>query len=621
MLAFLPALMHTGLPAGADIAAHFWRVFELKSQWADGVLFPRWAEHFYYGYGAPTFQYTASGFYVIAGIISHIPLIDDVLALKITWFIGIYVGTCGIYTYAHRRWGVMGGLVSATAFTFAPALIGNEALGRGAFPVVWGMGWLVMSLALLDRFGHTRKGIGWSIWALFAMLWSHNLTAISGAGVLMTWLVFVMIFQRQSHPYRRGMMSIFIIGIMTSAFFWIPVLLERGFVSLDAIPYNPHMRYQDHFYSLGQLLDIIQPYDFSLDIQPERFTLGMVTWVSAISLTLLSLYKWASARPDNLPDDAHLDMIYHAPTHRSQGLSESLFWLILTLGLLFLVLPQSQFLWDNIEMLQNFVFPARFLNITALGLAMLLGAGISTIRYRWIGALLMALLIVQGWHSTVIRWRDDFPAEATARDYLYYEFETNDLATTSANEFKPRSVPNLPPATGFLVESLINGTPAMRVNPEAYGEGVFFTPIKSTAEAYILKITSDIDLSLEIFQFYFVGWTATLDDTPMSIAPSGDFGFIRTDIIPAGTHILRLHYDLTHIQTFGCVLSIIAFIITLIWMMVNNPNHILSKPLKHDRLAAYIQPAGNPLLVVSLALIFVIPLVIVVMREGVAWVY
>ncbi len=316
LLAFLPAILHTGLPAGADIAAHFWRVFELKSQWADGVFFPRWAEHFYYGYGAPTFQYTASGFYVVAGLISHIPLIHDVWALKITWFIGIYVGTCGMYTYAHRRWGLMSALISATAFTFAPALIGNEALGRGAFPVVWGMGWLAMSLALLDRYSHTRKGMIWTVIALFALLWSHNLTAISGVGVLMAWLIFMVIFQRKSHPYWRGTLGVFIIGIMTSAFFWIPVLLERTFVSLDAIPFNPHMRYQDHFYTLVQLLNGLQPYDFGLNIQPERFTLGVVTWISVIVLALFSLYARASARPDQAtPSD-----IYHAPTHTSTSI-------------------------------------------------------------------------------------------------------------------------------------------------------------------------------------------------------------------------------------------------------------------------------------------------------------
>ncbi len=250
---------------------------------------------------------------------------------------------------------------------------------------------------------------------------------------------------------------------------------------------------------------------------------------------------------------------------------------------------------------------------------MLLGAGISTIRYRWIGTLLMALLIVQGWHSTVITWRDDFPSEATARDYLYYEFETNDLATTSANEFKPRTVPNLPPATGFLVDSLINGTPAMRVNPDAYGEGVRFTPIKSTAEEYILEISSDVDVSLEIFQFYFVGWVATLDNAQLGISPSGDFGFIRTDIIPAGTHTLRLSRTLTNPQQFGIMFSLIAVIMVVVWVVIRRENAIM--PQSEDKEAQPIAPAYNPLGVVVLTLIFIIPLALIVMREGIAWVY
>ncbi|MDX2076842.1 MAG: hypothetical protein SFZ02_10450 [bacterium] len=618
-LAFMPALAHSGLPAGADIAAHFWRVFELNSQWSEGVFYPRWAEHFYYGYGAPTFQYTASGFYIVAGIIGKLPFVDDGWALKLTWFIALNLCTFGMYTYSSRRWGVMGGLLSATAFTFAPVLIGNEALGRGAFPVIWGMGWLVMSIALLDRYAITKKGAGWAVLAIFGLLWSHNLTAISGAGLIGAWLIFSLIVKRASMPYLRGAIALFVMGCATSAFFWIPVLLERGYVSLDAFQFNPHMRYQNHFYTVWQLLDGLQPHDFGLSIQPERFTIGVVTWGAIIIMGL-----WAICR----------GMIVHAPTplkdnNRRDGINavpvggrdisrpyETLFWLVITVASLFLVLPESQFLWDDIETLQTFVFPARFLNITALALAMLIGAGITVIRWRWVGTLLMALLIVQGWHSTVIDWRDDFPANATPRDYLYYEFETNDLATTSANEFKPRSVPNIPPATGFLVDSLINGTPALRVNPDAYGEGVIFTPIKSTAEDYVLEISSDVPVSLEIFQFYFVGWIATLDDTPLGISASGDFGFIRTDMIPAGTHTLRLMRSMTNPQQLGIIVSVIAVFITGGWMVINKQKSYADEnPVR----AQHVAPL-RPLTILLMALLITVPLTIIIMREGVAWV-
>jgi len=609
LLAFMPALTHNGLPAGADIAAHFWRVFELQSQWEDKIFTAsRWAEHFYYGYGAPTFQYTASGFYVVAGIIGNLPVIDDIWALKIAWFIGIYIGTCGIYTYANRRWGMVGALVSATAFTFAPALIGNEALGRGAFPVVWGMGWLAMSIALLDRYAHIRKGIGWTVFALFAMLWSHNLTAISGAGVILAWLIFIQIFKRASMPYLRGAILLFLLGCGITGFFWIPVFLGRNLVSLDAIPFNPHMQYQNHFYTVEQLFSGLQPYDFGLPIQPERFTIGIVTWVAVVGLGIIYIYR--RGLPWQVPT-ANIVQNQKSPPY------ETFFWLIITLASLFLVLPQSQFLWDNIQTLQTFVFPARFLNITALGLAMLLGAGMSMIRWRWVASLLIAFMIVQGWHSTIIAWRDDFPTETTPRDYLYYEFETNDLATTSANEFKPRTVPNLPPATGFLVDSLINGTPAMRLNPDAYGEGVIFTPLKSTAEEYIVEISSPTDLSLEIFQFYFVGWLATLDNQPIGISPSGDFGFIRTETIPAGTHILRLHYGLTDSDKLGWVLSIIAVISTAMWMVYAQWMRLIK--LQKSTFIISPTPLREIINLLLPALLIVAVLAFFVIREGVAW--
>jgi len=633
LLAFMPALTHNGLPAGADIAAHFWRVFELNEQWSDGVFYPRWAEHFYYGYGAPTFQYTASGFYIVAGLIGKLPFVDDVWALKLTWFIALNLCTFGMYTYASRRWGVMGALVSATAFTFAPTLIGNEALGRGAFPVIWGMGWLIMSLALLDRYAVTKKGAGWAVVVIFAMLWSHNLTAISGAGVIGAWLIFNSLFKRASMPYLRRMTILFVIGCATSAFFWIPVLLERGYVSLDAFQFNPHMQYQNHFYTIWQLFGGLQPYDFGINIQPERFSIGMVTWVAVLVMgvwaTMMTIMLSAYYRYGK-------DMIYHALTpsnddNRRDGIHavrvggrpyETLFWVFISSGTLFLVLPQSQFLWDAIDTLQTFIFPARFLNITALGVAMLIGAGIRVMRWRWIGAILMALLIVQGWHSTVIDWRDDFPTQATARDYLYYEFQTNDLATTSANEFKPRSVPNIPPATDFLVDSLMDGVPAMRLNPDAYGDGVIFTPKKSTAEEYVVEISSEVPVSLEIFQFYFVGWIATLDNVPLGISASGDFGFIRTDIIPAGAHTLRLMRSMTSPQQLGFIVSLCAVFIIGSWMFIAKRTHRETDDLSvgtSDRWTACM-PFLQDMRYFLLAILITAILTPFIMREGVAWV-
>ncbi|HRF93775.1 MAG TPA: hypothetical protein PLZ51_01210, partial [Aggregatilineales bacterium] len=466
------------------------------------------------------------------------------------------------------------------------------------------MGWLVMSLALLDRYAITKKGAGWVVLAIFGLLWSHNLTAISGAGVLGAWIIFTLIAKWESMPYLRGMVVLYVVGCATSAFFWIPVLLERGYVSLDAFQFNPHMRYQDHFYTVWQLFDGLQPYDFGLSIQPERFTLGIVTWGAVLILGVYTIIR---------RDGINAVRVNGRDILRPY---ETFFWVVIALASLFLVLPESQFLWDDIETLQTFVFPARFLNITALALAMLIGAGIRVIRWRGVGVILMALLIVQGWHSTVIDWRDDFPANATPRDYLYYEFETNDLATTSANEFKPRSVPNIPPATGFLVDSLINGTPALRVNPDAYGEGVIFTPIKSTAEGYVLEISSEVPLSLEIFQFYFVGWVATLDNAPLGISASGDFGFIRTDMIPAGTHTLRLMRSMTNPQQIGIIVSIIAVFITGGWMVINK-----QKPrLDENRVGAQHVASLRPLTLFLMAVIITIPLTIMVMREGVAWV-
>jgi uncharacterized membrane protein len=57
VIAAWPLLTRPSLPTFTDAEMHVYRAGEILFSLREGVLWPRWAPDFYYGYGYPVFNY------------------------------------------------------------------------------------------------------------------------------------------------------------------------------------------------------------------------------------------------------------------------------------------------------------------------------------------------------------------------------------------------------------------------------------------------------------------------------------------------------------------------------------------------------------------------------------
>ena len=71
---------------------HVYRTFELDRAWREGVLFPRIAPDFAYGYGYPIFNYYAPLFYYLVEIPHRLGL-EIELAFKLVVFATFVLGS------------------------------------------------------------------------------------------------------------------------------------------------------------------------------------------------------------------------------------------------------------------------------------------------------------------------------------------------------------------------------------------------------------------------------------------------------------------------------------------------------------------------------------------------
>lgn len=536
--AILPIIVSNGLPAGADVSIHFWRTFDLSHSWAAGDWLARWSELFYTGYGAPSFAYTGGAFYALATIMGELFGLGDVTRVKVAWALSVILLISGTQRFTARRWGWASGWVATTLLVFSPALYHTEALGRGSFGVILGFGGAMMGLALLQdiAYGITRR-----IWpaaiCIGVMMLAHNLTALQSVAVVGGWLVWATLFERAKSPALHRAWLTFLLGLGLSGVLWVPALLDSGMTRLAQMGSDANLDFRNHFIALPLLFDSGQMFDARLINNPPHHRLGfphLILGISALIGLMVMRRRWREVAP----------------------------WLILTTVSVFLVLPESRTLWERLTPLQQFLFPQRFLNTAAIGLALMGGFALSCLPIGRTKTLVTLIIlaggIAYGYGIGQTRWRTDFPEQATVQNYFDYELTTGIYGGTSANEFLPPTVLLIPGSTGFLMDSLAEGRPAQRINPYTLPTGTVATITQSSPTGFTATITTESPLILEILQTYSPLWQARLDGIPLATYPSEPYGFTVVNI-PSGDHTLTLSYPLSNTQWAGLWLTIGAF--------------------------------------------------------------
>jgi len=591
-----PILLQQGLPLGSDVDAHYWRTYFFSEHWAAGDWLPRWSPETYYGYGSPLFEYAAGGFYAIATVLGQLPFVDDVLRIKLTLALGLVLSFVGVYDFVARRYGVISGIICALSFVFSPAIIFMEPIGRASFPASLGMGFFAFTIATFDRYSKTQQHGILAALSLLGLLWSHNLTSFTGTAIIAGWLGWQWLWNRSEIPYWKSTFFIFVLGCGLSAFFWIPVALERDLVGLDRLQQSGGLDFRDFFQPLPKLLTLATLYDSQSYGQELRASLGIFSWGLSV-LGVVTLLRHFS--------------------HRHPQFRESMFWGGIGVGSIYLVTPYSYWLWDNIEFLQIYLFSTRFMDFAAYGVALLAAPFIhklvqrpSTIaQYSWL--LIMMGLIFQGMQTLPWDWDNHALRAATTEAYFDYEIDSGTLGTTAANEFWPSSIPSIPPPSDFLIDSF-SDVP-IRVNRAAYPDTTFVVE-HSDPTQYTFTVETPTEITLEVYQTYFSGWEATINNEPLSIYPVGQFGFTGMTI-PAGSHTVALSYSLRDTQQVGLMVSFISLFGILLfglyrWLRPANPSIQYASP------SLSVRQAQHMIVVLIVMGIFGYAF----MREGVAWV-
>jgi hypothetical protein len=579
VLALWPFISRAGLPQETDAELHIFRLAELSYLVQGGEWYPRWAPNFYHAYGYPIFNYYAPLSYYAGLPVELLPWFDAVTAVKFVFMLGLCLGAGGMYGFVRDNWGRPAGYVAAAVFLYTPYVQYIDPHVRGVLAESFAIGLFPLALWLVDKL--LRRPTAWrwltAVLAAAAVLLSHNLLGPLFFGLLLAWVGWTWLGKRLRQndvPGKQVTLACgaLLLALALSAFFWLPVFLERDAVNLvTLIGQDNNYDFRTHFLSLREMLLPSMLLDWGATEPAFRFNLGLAQWLLAgVGLVML---VWGKALRR----------------------FEAAFFGLATAVLLFLMLPGSTVVWESVSFLPYFQFPWRLLGTVAPLLAVLAGVGVSAwapssaVVKKWAGGLTAVCVALPLLLALPLSQPAPWPefGEVNVLRMSLIENTGRWLGTTSTADYVPATVDMLPPREGAVVGPLGEGREPDRVNRKALPPGVIVDTelIKPLHTRY--QISAPEDFLLRLFLFQFPGWRVWVDGELVEPELGRPEGFIVVPV-PAGEHVVDVAFGSTPPRTWGAALSLAALLATVgmafvLWRRPKTES-VLVKPTRLFRL-------------------------------------
>ncbi len=532
-------------PKGHDFNLHYYRIPLLNALWEQGIFFSRWSPDLVLGYGSPLFNfypplsaYLLTVCYWLVG--QHAPA-----AYNLAFALALAVTAVGMFLLGGHLFGRRGGLLVSAAYTLSPWLL-YQTYQRGSLSNAWAMAffpWALWGVFLMIQQPSRRRVAGTAV-VIAALMLSHtaasllSLAPLLAMGLLRYWL------NRPSASTRHAA-SFFLailLGLSLSAFAWLPALREFQFTKYEA--------------EVGRVDSVA--YFADAWTWPPRMVAGVNNpplpkspGVAQMTLGLAAggLAAWRLGRKRR---PSTLDAVTLASA-------------LIGLGGLFLATAPSGWLWTKWDMLANFQFPWRFLDLPTFFFALALGG--LEVRDWKLGKYLQSpisnLWLVLFFANAVPYFYPprmvDLPQQPTLAGVAAVQQAYGIYGLTAWGEYSAATVTDWPDGPAF--PGAARGAPlAAKLQMSAD-----FTLLGAEGDALTAtwQILAREETALTFFVHDFPGWQAEVDGRPFAIVPDGQ-GRIQVTV-PGGAHQVTLRWGRTPIRWLADGLSMTA-VAVLLWL-------------------------------------------------------
>lgn len=380
-------LLRPGLPITHDGQDHVARIANFYQNLSEGTIIPRWGANLNWGYGHPVLMflyplpsYIASLFHLL-----NFSLVDST---KLVFAVSFILSGLFMFIFLRELLDDFSAFIGGMIYIFAPYrfvdLYVRGALGEHvAFVFLPLIFYFLLRLSREKYFNRTTIALG--AISFSGLFLSHNAISVMFLPIALLYSLLLSLSEKKKKEVLLRHLLIFILGIGLSSFFLLPAFFEGKYTLRDIVTAKD---YATRFMDLSKFFYGEWNYGISGQFSVQ---IGILHWIFtflALPIAFI-LYK----KRNNL--------------WKLMLLLEAIF-----VSALFLMTPNSKFIWDKITILQKFQFPWRFLTITVFTSSILGSIAISQLKYyrKLLAVILIVFILLLNkdyWHPKGYLLKDD----------------------------------------------------------------------------------------------------------------------------------------------------------------------------------------------------------------------
>ncbi|MEK9178506.1 MAG: 6-pyruvoyl-tetrahydropterin synthase-related protein [Patescibacteria group bacterium] len=529
ILSLLPLsdFLRPGLPITHDGIDHVARIANFYQNLSEGNLIPRWAGNLNWGYGHPVlmFLYPLPSYFASFFHFLGFSFIDSV---KLVFAVSFILSGFTMYLWVREFLGKEAGVASSVLYLFAPYrfvdLYVRGAIGEHVafiFPPLVLYFLLKLSKTKLNFFDKKFFLLitGGSL-SLAGFILSHNAISLLFAPFILFYAFFLLWQNKNFKRLFFSFLSLLVLGALISAFFWFPAFFEGKYTLRDIVTAGEYAKRFVEFRSL-----LYSPWSFGGTGQ-FSVQIGIVHILTVLSVPF----------------------VYLKLKSNKKILPLFLFTIFYLLFSIYLMLPQSNFLYNILTTLQKLQFPWRFLSVTVFTTALFGGFLIYAVPNKKRLATL-SLLIVSSLFLTASFWK--------ANGFLQKDdsfFQKVYKGTTDTGESSPvwsvRFMEKEPKDQIEIIE----------------GEGsIKKVSGTNTSHAYEIDVQTK-NARVKENTLYFPGWKIFADGKSLDLEfQDPRHRGLMTFYLPKGNHKVYAEFSETKLRQFSNYLTFASILALFTW--------------------------------------------------------
>lgn len=503
-----------------DGPEHLFRIAAIHQSLIDGDFPASWASHLAYGFGTPVFLFNWTlPYYLAQPFLVHFSVIDS---LKIVEASAVVASFFTMLLLLRKWFSLVPALMGAFFYCFIPhriyLLYTSGSLGENVSFILWPL--VILSVVLLSekkyRFGFMLGSVSFAL-----LMLTHQVMFLLVTPFWFCLMLAYAIALKNRKIFAYGLGS-WIAGLLLTAFFWVPAILEKGYIHIDE---NTGWVY------VGDLL----PFRILL-LEPGYYQLTGDQWFMHIYG-----FGWIALATPILWIFAYAKLLLHWDSKHRTALLTGLISIGFMALSLFLVTKPSLFLWRIIPLLPSIIYPYRFEALALFTASILFAGFIAKIKPPWF---LTALILV----AIVILTYPAIPFTNPRIDWPDVHFYYGDSTSDMSGEFLPK----WSDAEHFFGDNRWQRYALGRITR---GNGTVSSMVKRSSWVSF-SVHAITPVTVTINQLYFPGWQVTANGKVLPIGKNSQGEM--TILLSPGMHEVRATYVGTGLAHVTQLLSLVA---------------------------------------------------------------